>query len=255
MLHTGARWGGGGQGDKVGTRTVLSSPPGAAPLAARRPGLDIIVYCKFAMRHYSIDDVLPRAAPRHRAESRHVGPRRRARRGRGVGVGGFRDVGGGDLGTSGAPRGVGSAGWSQGPAAGGETVTITEFSNGNGSADGRARGTAWRGSADRAPPGAGLGAIKALTAPRLWFFFPSRRPRVLGVRWGSGVWGGTGNPAGNLGAGGAGRVLGALGGTAGGTGEHWGAPQGVLGSTRVHFRGHWGALGGTGVCCGRRGVY
>lgn len=31
--------------------------------AARRPGQDIIVYCKFTMRHYSIDDVLPRAAP------------------------------------------------------------------------------------------------------------------------------------------------------------------------------------------------
>lgn len=87
-----------GGGTRGGTLTLLSSPPGAAPLAARRPGLDIIVYCKLAMRHYSIDDVLPRAAPRHRAESRHAGPRRGARRGRGIGVWG------GDLGTSGAPQ-------------------------------------------------------------------------------------------------------------------------------------------------------
>lgn len=33
----------------------------------------------------------------------------------------------------------------QGPTAGGETVTITEFSNGNGSADGRASNTARHG--------------------------------------------------------------------------------------------------------------
>lgn len=39
------------------------------------------------------------------------------------------------------PGGRGS-GQSQAPTAGGETVTITEFSNGNGSADGRQRGTA-----------------------------------------------------------------------------------------------------------------
>lgn len=37
---------------------------------------------------------------------------------------------------TGTPQVEGSSGCSQGPAAGGETVTITEFSNGNGSADG-----------------------------------------------------------------------------------------------------------------------
>lgn len=35
---------------------------------------------------------------------------------------------------------------SRGPTAGGETVTITEFSNGNGSADGRASNTARNGT-------------------------------------------------------------------------------------------------------------
>ncbi|KAL2297364.1 hypothetical protein Nmel_016665, partial [Mimus melanotis] len=46
----------------------------------------------------------------------------------------------------GTSRGVERSGHSQGLTAGGETVTITEFSNGNGSADGRARSTARNGT-------------------------------------------------------------------------------------------------------------
>lgn len=43
------------------TATVLSKPCSLSPLQV--PGWDIIIYCKFAMRHYSIDDVLVRVPP------------------------------------------------------------------------------------------------------------------------------------------------------------------------------------------------
>lgn len=71
------------------------------------PGWDIIIYCKFAMRHYSIDDVLVRVLPalepdesRGRREPTQPYPRLPT----------ARALGGGE-----------------------QTVTITEFSNGNGS--------------------------------------------------------------------------------------------------------------------------
>lgn len=58
--------GGGGPGAVVPNGSLppcRRCSPFALRHTARRLGQDIIVYCKFAMRHYSIDDVLPRAAP------------------------------------------------------------------------------------------------------------------------------------------------------------------------------------------------
>lgn len=77
----------------------------------------------------------------------------------------------------------------------------------------------------------GLGAIKALTAPRLWVSFSLCAPRVLG----------------SAGAPGCGVGQGALRGiwvqgVRAGCWENWGVSQGALGSTGGHCKGHWGAL-------------
>ncbi|XP_027516074.1 uncharacterized protein LOC113955105 [Corapipo altera] len=130
-------------------------------LCCRRSEQDIIVYCKLAMRHYSIDDVLPGL---HRPPARQDTAWDRDGRAPGAGGGGAgmwdKCVEWGGW-WDGAPRGVRSSRHLQGSAAGGETVTITEFSNGNGSADGRAHGTdrngmARHGHGDGAP-GSGTG--------------------------------------------------------------------------------------------------
>lgn len=175
----------------------------------------------------------------------------------------------GKVGGTGAPRGGGNSGRSQGPAAGGETVTITEFSNGNGSADGRARGTAWYGTARHGmdtvmePRGWGWGnkggdgtmALALLPHCVPGGSGPSSGAGSLGctgVYWGAGgaegVQDGTGNLGVPLSVGGCRGALGCRGSR--GCGQGFGV-QGVLECIGVYCRGHWEELGGTGVCCER----
>lgn len=112
------------------------------------------------------------------------------------------------------------------------------------------------------PPRRGFGGNKGARSTTALVFLLFVCPQGAGVRWGSGEWGGTGRPTGNLGAGGAGRVLGALGCVTGGTGGHCKGHWGALGGTAGGTGGHWEALGcvvgelgstgvqwGTGVHC------
>lgn len=89
--------------------TVLSKPCSQCP--QQGPGWDIIIYCKFAIRHYSIDDVLvwvpPALEPDEKSGHAAKPPAH---------LSAYHSL----LTT----RALGN---------GEETVTITEFSNGNGS--------------------------------------------------------------------------------------------------------------------------